>query len=112
LVASIQSAPTFELPNRKYHLMEGPIDGLLDDVVVDPFDRVLEESAQSSNLSWPNDRTWLVATEIDFVSTYVGASRSCIDSILRCEDIEAAEVNPGDGVAWDADVLNPAPLDP
>ena len=85
--------------------MKGPIDGLLDNVEEPPF-------TQSANLSWPNDRAWLVATEIDFVSTYIGSTRSCIEAILRCADIEAAEVDPGDGVNWDADLLNPAPTNP
>lgn len=105
LAASVQLAPKFELPNRRYHLMRGPIDGLLDNVDDQPFTR-------SVNLSWPNDRAWLVASEIDFVSTYIGASRSCIDAILRCADVEAAEVDPTDGVAWNADLFNPAPSDP
>jgi hypothetical protein len=105
LAASVQLAPKFELPNRKYHQMQGPIDGLLDNVEELPF-------TQSANLSWPNDRVWLVATEIDFVSTYIGSTRSCIEAILRCGDIEAAEVDPSDGVTWGADVLNPAPTNP
>ena len=104
LAASVQSAPKFELPNRRYHLMRGPVDGLLDNVDELPFTR-------SVNLSWPNDRAWIVAAEIDFVSTYIGASRSCIEQIFRCADIEAVEVDPTDGVAWNADLLNPAPGD-
>jgi hypothetical protein len=105
IATSVQLAPKFELPNRRYHLMSGPVDGLLDNVEELPF-------TQSANLSWPNDRAWLVATEIDFVSTYIGASRSCIEAILGCTDIEAAEVEPSDGVTWGADLLNPAPTTP
>ena len=85
--------------------MSGPVDGLLDNVEELPF-------TQSANLSWPNDRAWLIATEIDFVSTYIGASRSCIEAILGCANIEAAEVEPSDGVTWGADLLNPAPITP
>jgi hypothetical protein len=105
LATSVQLAPKFELPNRRYHQMTGPIEGLLDNVGEPPF-------TQSANLCWPNDRTWLVATEIDFVSTYIGSTRSCIDAILRSADIEAAEVDQTDGVTWDADLLNPGPTHP
>jgi hypothetical protein len=105
LAASVKPAPKFELPNRRYHLMRGPIDGLLDNVERLPF-------TQSPNLSWPNDRAWLVSTEIDFVSTYVGGGRLCIDSILRSADIETAEVDSSDVEGWEVDLRNPTPREP
>lgn len=33
------------------------------------------------SLWWPDDRTWCVATEIDFRWTYVGGSQVCINEI-------------------------------
>lgn len=49
---------------------------------------------QSPNLWWPDDRAWCVATEIDAYSTYVGASRRCVDRIVGAPDLEAIEVRP------------------
>ncbi len=102
LSPSVRSAPTFDLPNRRYHLMEGPVEGLLDDVEDPPWHR-------SANLCWPADRAWLVASEIDFVSTYVGGSRTCIYDLVQSDQMETAEVRPSDGVRWADDLLNPAP---
>jgi hypothetical protein len=31
---------------------------------------------EGPNDPWPDDRAWIVATEIDRLSTYVGAARS------------------------------------
>jgi hypothetical protein len=68
------------------------------------LDSVVDIRSQSANLTWSSDRAWFVATEIDFETTYIGASRSCIDEILPCAEIEATEVNPHDELT---DRLNP-----
>ena len=67
---------------------------------------------QSPNLWWPDDRAWCVSTEIDLMSTYVGGSRGCIQAIVEHRQLEAAEVEPSDGVAADTDAINPAAHQP
>ncbi len=104
LSRGVQSGRTFDLPNRHYHLLEGPIDGLIDEIEDPPW-------TQTANVWWPSDRAWFVASEIDFVSTYVGGSQSCIDGLLQAEGLEVSEVEPADGVRWSADLLNPSPAD-
>jgi hypothetical protein len=65
---------------RHYLMFRGPLEGL-------PawFDRRYE----SPNYWWPDDRTWIVATEIDGYSTYVGGSTACIDAVLGSPLLEA-----------------------
>jgi hypothetical protein len=48
-------------------------------------------------------------SEIDFKSTYVGACRSGIDRLFEDERLEVYEVEPSDGVTWDADNVSPKP---
>lgn len=51
--------------------------------------------SQSPNIWWPEDRAWVVATEIDDCTTYVGASRACIDDLLASSALEAVPSDPG-----------------
>ncbi len=67
-------------------------------------------SYQSANFWWPADRTWCVATEIDFKTTYIGGSRTAIDNLLQSTALEAYAVEPTDGVTYASDTVNPKPL--
>ncbi len=64
------------------------------------------------NLWWPDDRAWCVATELDMQSTYIGGSRACVDQLLGDDRLEVYEVQPSDGISWDADGVNPKPDEP
>lgn len=76
------TGPRVHLPDRSYLLFHGPVDVALGS----PFDG---RPNQSPNIWWPTDRTWFVATEIDFPWTYVGGSEELIERILTDEHIEA-----------------------
>lgn len=92
--------PTFQLPNRNYHLARGPL-------------AAAAQSAsswhlhQSCNLWWPDDHAWCVATEIDLDSTYIGASEACIEELLANPDLETVPVSRTAGTTADSDTLNP-----
>lgn len=58
------------------------------------------------NLWWNRDRSWLVASNIDLVSTYVGATSDAIDRLLHSSVIEAWEVSADDDVTITSDTLN------
>jgi hypothetical protein len=47
-------------------------------------------------LWWPEDRAWVVATEIDFDSTIVATTTAGAEALLDCEGLEALLV-PADG---------------
>ena len=96
-------APAFTLPHRSYALFTGRLDDALKIgrwVTGDWF------VPQSPNLFWPDDRSWCVASEIDFDSTLVGGSTDLIAEIVDRHDLEAWPVGPDDSLAWDGDTLN------
>jgi hypothetical protein len=100
----IRAAPAFEIPNRRYYLLRGPLAATSESVEEFPFD-------QSANLWWPDDRTWCVASEIDLNSTYVGTSEACADELLAAPGLETLRVDPSDGIAYDSDPYNPVAID-
>ncbi|OZE32668.1 hypothetical protein CH278_14555 [Rhodococcus sp. 05-2254-5] len=66
----------------------------------------------SAHLWWPDDKAWCTATDIDLMTTYVGASTSCIDAILTNVELEALAVAVTHRLAWDTDTVNPSPACP
>jgi hypothetical protein len=72
-----------ELPERPLLLYHGPLTAAT--ALYDPFE-------QSPTFWWASDRSWCVASEIDFHSTYVGGSRGLVDGLLGEARIEVLEV--------------------
>jgi hypothetical protein len=64
------------------------------------------ERRDAPNLIWPADRSWFVASEVDFDSTLVGGSAKLIEAIVECPELEAWWVEPTDSLAADADKVN------
>jgi hypothetical protein len=69
----------------------------------DPFWR------DSPNLIWPADRSWFIASEVDFDSTLVGGSRALIGALVAAADFEVLEVEPDTLLTAFSDKLNPVP---
>lgn len=65
---------------RHYLVFRGPLDGLRE------WYRWRNEGP---NYWWPADRAWVVVTEIDGFSSYVGASAAGIDTLLASPLVEA-----------------------
>jgi hypothetical protein len=61
---------------------------------------------EAPNLIWPPDRSWFVATEVDFDSTLVGGSVKLIRAIVESPQLEAWQVEPTTSLAADADKVN------
>ncbi len=55
---------------------------------------------------WPEDRSWCVATEIDFSWTYIGGTEFLVEELLTLSALEIMRVEISDGVTWDADQIN------
>lgn len=64
---------------------------------------------QAPNLAWPPDRSWCLATEIDFDSTLVACSHEVAAAILADGRLEAFEVRYDDDLSWYGDTVNPLP---
>jgi hypothetical protein len=80
--AVLRATPRVAGVSREYFLMGGPLQAVLP----------LFEAAgrQSPALWWPESRAWLVSTEVDAFSTYVGGSAALIEELLTTDGIEAA----------------------
>jgi hypothetical protein len=100
LADDVRAAPTFELPNREYFLLRGPLDAVLD------RDPAARHYHQQPALWWPDDRAWCLATEIDMNASYVGCSAACADALVASPRLEAAAIDPATGVAFDSDLVN------
>jgi hypothetical protein len=58
------------------------------------------------NLWWPDDRSWCVASEIDFPYTYVGGSQELIEEILADPSLEALPAALDHGITAFSDKVN------
>lgn len=58
------------------------------------------------NLWWPDDRSWCVASEIDFPYTYVGGSTRLIQEIVAHPLLEALPATIDQGITADSDAIN------
>ena len=92
------AGPRVHAPGRDYYLATGAL-GDLDDF----YDQV---GHQSPNVWWPEDRSWIVATEIDFCWTYVAGNRSLIDAVISHPNIEALEARTHHTITFDGDTAN------
>ncbi len=98
--------PRFGLPpqsGRDYLLLSGPLAAAVEIAEADLSGGL---GPTSPNLIWPADRSWFLASDIDFDSTLVGGSDALIESIVDSNEIEAWRVEPSDSLSADADDRN------
>jgi hypothetical protein len=81
------------MPGRDYLLFTGSVDQG-------------EGWPDGPNLWWPDDRSWCVASEIDFPYTYVGGGQQLIDEILAHPALEALPAALDQAITADGDKIN------
>jgi hypothetical protein len=86
LAVSAALEPALELPHRRYHIFQGPIEGAHTSF------SAIDVGYLSPNLWWPADQAWCVATEIDFAWSYVGGPESLVNELLVDLRLEAVEI--------------------
>jgi hypothetical protein len=96
-------APTLDIPHRRMHLLEGPLDAVSD---------FYGSRRNVPSLWWPADRAWCVGTDIDLMTTYVGGSTEAISALLDDDQFEVLRVPANQRVDWEADAINPLPPPP
>ncbi|HET8928799.1 MAG TPA: hypothetical protein VFN24_13350 [Microbacterium sp.] len=110
----ISKGPRLELPGRGHILFRGGAAELAgpDWVLRVPWrDDELEAhgfppSAQSPSLVWPDDRAWVLVTEVDFDSTIVGGSHELVAALCDDPRLEALAVPADADLTWDGDPIN------
>lgn len=110
----ISKGARLELPGRDYVLFSAAPRAFADPAwILDaPWrDREGEEhgfapSAQHPNILWPQDRAWVMVSEIDFDSTVVAGSAELIAAICADERLEARVIPEGADLSWEGDTVN------
>lgn len=84
--SALAAMPRFERPHRAYYLLEGSV------AAVSTLRYPGVDGWRNPDLFWPDDRRWLVATDVDFWSLYVGGDGDFLDELAREVPTRAAEV--------------------
>lgn len=107
LPASVVGGPRLELPGRGHFLFSSGPNGFTDPVwtLAAPWHHD-PRWPQSPSLLWPEDRSWVLVTEIDFDSTVVAGSPALIAELVGAPGVEALQISEGTCLTWDADGLN------
>lgn len=101
--AALREVPPLPLPHgRDAVLVRGAVTDAVRNLAPEP-------SEQSATLWWPADRSWVVATDIDLMSTYVGGSAACIADLLAAPGLEVCPSDADDRVGHADDPVNPVP---
>ena len=79
------AAPKVRAPGRNYLLFSGPLSVVED--LTDAF------NGPELNMWWPDDRAWLVSTEVDAITSYVGGSQEAIEGLFTDPELDAAKVD-------------------
>lgn len=114
LSREVSEGPVLELPDREHVLFRGDVSVFADPewfLSVPWRDRLgeshgYEPSATSPSIIWPEDRAWVLVSEIDYDSTIVAGSRALINAIVADPAIEALEIPANADLSWTGDAVN------
>jgi hypothetical protein len=104
----ISRGERLRLPARNHVLFTGRVAELADPAWAStvPWAEVTSEWTHSPSLVWPEDRAWVMVTEVDYDSTIVGGSVELVDALCADPALEALPVREGADVSWDGDTEN------
>jgi hypothetical protein len=91
--------PRFELPNREYYLLAGPV------AAAAQIQSPAGHGLQPPDLWWPEDRAWFFATDTDLAWTYVGGTQALVDEVVVAV---RRRTTPVDRSLWNAEAGDPS----
>lgn len=86
------------MPQRDMRLLTGPLSVAVS-METPPWEH-------SPSLWWLADQAWCVATDVDLMSTYVGASSACVEAITTADDLETMSIDGGHSITYDSDSVS------
>jgi hypothetical protein len=107
LPAKTMKNSRLSLPGRDYFLFAAAPRAFTDRtwIQVAPWNRD-PHWPQSPNLLWPEDKVWVMVSEIDFDSTIVAGSPGLIADLIDDPQIEAVQIHEGADLTSNADKVN------
>lgn len=110
LSSQISAGPRFDLhgqTGRHYILFEAGANDFEDSCWPNCAPWVGEVMwAQSPSLLWPDDHSWVLATEIDFDSTLIAGTTALIRELIETPGLEALPIRSDADLTWDGDRRN------
>jgi hypothetical protein len=73
--SELDALPTFELPHRRYHLVQGPVTAAAEIANPDGVSR------QVPDLWWPEDRRWFVGGDTDLDWWYIAGPEALLSAV-------------------------------
>jgi len=62
--------------------------------------------ARSPSILWPDDQSWVLATEIDFDSTLVAGTTALIRDLAQTPGLEVLPIRTDADLTWGGDLVN------
>lgn len=110
LAREVAAGPRFDLhggTGRRYVLFEAGANDFADGAWPHQAPWVDEVMwAQSPSILWPEDHSWVLATEIDFDSTLIAGTTALIHELVHTPGLEVLPIRPNADLTWDGDVPN------
>ncbi|QZQ56761.1 hypothetical protein KZI27_08135 [Curtobacterium sp. TC1] len=97
----------FDWPHRECLLLSMTLPQLADPTWLDRA-RIgtVADLHHTPQMLWPEDHSWVLASEIDWDSTIVAGSRALVDAVLADDRFEAFPVDEDSDLTWDGDLVN------
>jgi hypothetical protein len=73
-------------------LLRAPLDAI-EEVVAAVREGEIDAAVETPELVWPEDRSWVVCTDYDLVSTYIASNRMLASALISDERLEVVEVS-------------------
>lgn len=90
--AGLAAIPRFVRPSRSYYLLRGTVDA------VDGFRYPGSDDWRNPDLWWPDDRRWLIATDVDLWSLYVGGPEEFLTELTAAVPTSTERVGRDDPI--------------
>ncbi len=79
--AELAKYPLLKHPIRAYYVMEGPLEAVK--TLRYPGPKRSRDDWRNPDMIWPDDRSWIIVTDVDFWSLYVAGSTGLVDELTK-----------------------------
>lgn len=106
-IRAVLAVELFPWPHRECFLLSMTLPQLADPTWLDRA-RIgtVVDLAHTPQVLWPEDHSWVLASEIDWDSTIVAGSRALVDAVLADDRFEAFPVDEDSDLTWGGDLVN------